>query len=434
MNGEPSPVQASPWSVAIPVGVAMTAAMWSAGYICRLPFVMAPPWLIFFSLLAILIGGGRWSAARSPRRVLTASIAGAFAGTVNLLILGSWLVEGLDSSPSALKLTASVVAFVLGCTALSALGALTRGPGSSTEPMGIQTLTRSAFWTTLMLVGIGGLVTSEEAGMAVPDWPASFGNNMFLLPLSRMTGGIYYEHAHRLFATLVGLVTITMAFYIWRVDRRVNFARWGLFAIVLVVVQGVLGGLRVLSGGVDDSSPSSLLLRVVHGMSGQIFLAVLAIIAALGSIRWATEPKQSLPLRHRRMALATMVAFVLQLVLGALTRHVSRDWLIPHLVFAFLVVALAMGSGALLAADPQAGTRRRLALSMVIACLFQLTLGFMVLAVTGSEVRSASSGVTETLMATSHQSLGAIILSLSAILYCWSCRVPERLGEAGQGS
>ena len=73
---------------------------------------------------------------------------------------------------------------------------------------------------TFILLMAGGLVTSNRAGMAVPDWPATFGSNMFLYPLSKMTGGIYFEHTHRLLGTFVGLAAITLAVFLQIVERR----------------------------------------------------------------------------------------------------------------------------------------------------------------------------------------------------------------------
>lgn len=98
---------------------------------------------------------------------------------------------------------------------------------------------------TFLLLGAGGLVTSHEAGMSVPDWPNSYGYNMFAFPISKWTGGIFYEHTHRLWASVVGLMTTILAAWIWLRDSR-KWMKWlGVIAFLLVVAQGVLGGLRV---------------------------------------------------------------------------------------------------------------------------------------------------------------------------------------------
>src|ERR687898_1549078 len=99
---------------------------------------------------------------------------------------------------------------------------------------------------TFALLLIGGLVTSKGVGLAVPDWPTTFGYNMFLYPWSKMIGAIFYEHSHRLVAAFVGLLTIALAVIFWLRERRA-WLRWlGVVALALVITQGVLGGLRVV--------------------------------------------------------------------------------------------------------------------------------------------------------------------------------------------
>src|SRR5205814_1528572 len=98
---------------------------------------------------------------------------------------------------------------------------------------------------TLALICLGGLVTSHGAGMAVPDWPNTFGYNMFFFPISKWVGGIFYEHSHRLIASGVGFLTIGLALWTWQKESRrwVRNLAWA--ALVSVILQGVLGGLRV---------------------------------------------------------------------------------------------------------------------------------------------------------------------------------------------
>src|SRR5438552_8584128 len=94
--------------------------------------------------------------------------------------------------------------------------------------------------TTLALIGIGGLVTSHGVGMAVPDWPNTYGYNMFLFPVSKWIGGIFYEHTHRLTATFVGLLTTILALWLWARDTK-GQQRWaGIIAIAAVIlIMGV---------------------------------------------------------------------------------------------------------------------------------------------------------------------------------------------------
>src|SRR6266702_1126109 len=98
---------------------------------------------------------------------------------------------------------------------------------------------------TFLLIGLGGLVTSHEAGMSVPDWPTTYGYNMFLFPLHLWQGNIFYEHSHRLLASLVGFLTTVLAVWLWLREPRA-WLRWlGVCAFFAVALQGLLGGLRV---------------------------------------------------------------------------------------------------------------------------------------------------------------------------------------------
>src|SRR5262245_1879863 len=106
--------------------------------------------------------------------------------------------------------------------------------------------TRLLVAATLLLLVAGGMVTSTGSGLAVPDWPTTYGQNMFSFPLGKMVGGIFYEHGHRLIASTVGLLTIGLVVWLWRVEPRRWVRRLGLAALAAVILQGVLGGITVL--------------------------------------------------------------------------------------------------------------------------------------------------------------------------------------------
>src|SRR3954465_3620902 len=111
-----------------------------------------------------------------------------------------------------------------------------------------RTLPRVALigaWSVFPLIFLGGLVTSKDAGLSVPDWPNSYGYNMFLFPPRLWAGNIFYEHTHRLYASFVGLLTIALAICAWATEHR-RWVRWlGVSCLSMVIIQGVLGGLRV---------------------------------------------------------------------------------------------------------------------------------------------------------------------------------------------
>lgn len=170
---------------------------------------------------------------------------------------------------------------------------------------------------TFLLLGAGGLVTSHEAGMSVPDWPNSYGYNMFLFPPSKWIGGIFYEHTHRLWATVVGLMTTVLAVWLWLGDSR-RWLKWlGFAAFLGVVAQGVLGGLRVTLS--MDS------LGIFHGIIAQSFFALICVIALLSSRFWhaltAQMPPVLVPRGLRRHVLYVTILIFIQLALGATMRH-----------------------------------------------------------------------------------------------------------------
>ncbi len=421
-------------SAVIPVGIATAVAMWTTGYMVRLPFIEGPPALLFFLLIGLVVLGGRWAASRSPERIKAGIVCGVTVAIFDLLVLGTFVVpEGEPTTSSTwLALAVSFLFFISICVGCSILGAWSGKGRSSTRQQGLSLMTWTTFFATLILVGIGGLVTSEEAGMAVPDWPDSYGSNMFLLPLSRMTGGIYFEHAHRLFGALVGLVTISLAIYLWMRAASRPLTILGMVAVLQVVAQGVMGGLRVTeveSATVVDGqvahwgeSSLSLFLRVNHGVHGQCFLALLAVIVTLSASTWRSAPAGGADRLDRWCSSLLVVLLMIQLTMGALARHISRDWVIPHLLASFVILTLIVLIGVRGGLPTMLPMRARLGIALVICAVVQVALGFATLAMTGSQVRIASSGTLETLVATSHQTFGALILSLAVSLTCWSFR------------
>jgi len=181
-------------------------------------------------------------------------------------------------------------------------------------------LHRFAFLTaiaTLVLIGVGGLVTSKGAGMSVPDWPTTYGYNMFLFPISKWVGGIFWEHSHRLAASTVGLLTAILAIWLWVKESR-RWLRWlGILAFFAVVLQGVLGGLRVVL--FKDQ------IGIFHAALAQSFLVLLCAIALFTSRWWENLPEMFAPMADRKnlrrlLLIGTCLIFA-QLVLGATMRH-----------------------------------------------------------------------------------------------------------------
>jgi cytochrome c oxidase assembly protein subunit 15 len=199
---------------------------------------------------------------------------------------------------------------------------------------GSRWLNRFAWFTsivTLLLICSGGMVTSKGVGLAVPDWPTTFGYNMFLFPFSKWVGGILFEHTHRLLGSAVGLLTIILAVWIWRADERRWLRNLGLAALGAVILQGVLGGLRVTL--LKDE------IGVFHACLAQAFLGMLIVITLATSRLWRRiSGNSSLPARVRalaRVVICTTVVIYLQLGLGATMRHQHRDLSILDFPFAY---------------------------------------------------------------------------------------------------
>lgn len=182
---------------------------------------------------------------------------------------------------------------------------------------------------TLCLIGIGGLVTSKGVGMSVPDWPTTYGYNMFLFPINKWVGGIREEHSHRLFASWVGFLTTILAVWIWLKDSR-RWMRWlGLIAFVAVVLQGVLGGLRVI-WKMDG-------LGIPHAALAQTFLCLLAAMCIFLSRWWQRLQPSSLAAAAsiKPLVMISTGVIFLQLMLGATMRHQHAGLAVPDFPLAY---------------------------------------------------------------------------------------------------
>ncbi len=201
--------------------------------------------------------------------------------------------------------------------------------GKSVWPHRVALLTACS---TLPLLFIGGLVTSKGAGLAVPDWPTTFGYNMFLYPWSKMVGPIFYEHSHRLVASGVGFLTVILALLLWLRERR-NWLRWlGVIALALVIVQGLIGGLRVVL--LKET------LAIIHACFAQAFFALTVSLVLFTSKEWREMPQKSHVAdagRVQRLCLFTTSIIFLQGLFGAVLRYTGTR-LDAHLIFAALVI------------------------------------------------------------------------------------------------
>jgi cytochrome c oxidase assembly protein subunit 15 len=195
----------------------------------------------------------------------------------------------------------------------------------------------TACWTFLLLIA-GALVTSNDAGLSIPDWPLAYGS---LHP--PMVGGIRYEFTHRVIATCVGFLTIGLAAWLYRAEKR-TWMRWmGWAALGGVIAQGILGGMTVR---MFQPPPVS----AAHATLAQLFFSTVVAIAVFTSSWWNGEFEEiddpGSP-RVRTLVVWTLAAVFLQLILGAAFRHKGFG-IIPHLIGAVIVTILIfMTAGAL---------------------------------------------------------------------------------------
>lgn len=281
------------------------------------------------------------------------------------------------------------------------------------------------------------MVTSTNSGLSVPDWPTTYGYNMFTYPLSRMAGGIFYEHGHRLIASTVGLLMVGMALWLWRAEPRAWVRRLGWTALAAVIVQGVLGGLTVLYLLPDAISIS-------HAGLAQIFFCLTVTIALVTSGGWLHPiGGRDAPALRARMVLLTGLVYV-QILLGATMRHTGGGLAIPdfplayghlippfwnqgialhfaHRMGALIVLTLTVANVvAILKAFPGNGQLRRPAWLLTALVATQVTLGAYV-------VLSGKHPVINTL----HVATGALVLATSLVitLRCFRLRAGAVSGQ-----
>ncbi len=129
-------------------------------------------------------------------------------------------------------------------------------------------------------------MTSTGSGLAVPDWPNTYGEFMFTFPFSKWVGGIFYEHLHRLVASFVGFLTVVLALWLWRSDRRRWVKNLGWTALAAVIAQGLLGGLTVLF-----LLPTAI--SMTHAVLAQTFFCITVALAFFLSKEWGRAPSTS---------------------------------------------------------------------------------------------------------------------------------------------
>ncbi len=441
---------------ALTTGFTSVTLMWAGWFLANLPGLAIPAPAIAAILGGLLATGviltGRAAGVGGGWKLGLA--AGLVAGVVNLIALGSLLTDAGSQSPSiatnlapSIRPSAPIIAggFLLSCAAIGAIAGIFANRMPERETLCAQGWLSRFGWiaalATLELILVGGLVTSTNSGLAVPDWPATYGANMFLYPIALMSDpGIFLEHSHRLFGSMVGLTVVVLAvciaFYA-RDERSKRLAIPGLLLaigigvqffglgsaepgmartllaiaatlvaiiwtiaafslrsttgvacamVALILAQGVLGGLRV-----TEQSPW---FATFHGVLAQVFLALLVAQAVWLSPAWQNLKRSSHRDYHRWKFVATAATHttILQLAFGAMYRHFgSFHVLMTHLAFSVVVIVFAImtAAGAMSLERPPAALAKRgpfLAKALIAVVSLQVLLGVTALfSVLGSE-------------------------------------------------
>lgn len=274
--------------------------------------------------------------------------------------------------------------------------------------------------STLVLLIAGGLVTSNDAGLAVPDWPLSYGSWM-----PPMVGGIFYEHSHRIIAASVGLMTLLLCgtLFVARTPRWMRVL--GVTALGAVILQGILGGLTVLH-------QLPLAISVLHACLGQIFFCLTTSLALFSSRSWSRGWDIPASLTHALSPRATLLtsSILIQLILGALLRHTGvvdgskagrlvSGVVVAHILGAIIVSVLVLRVGIMLLRHFEEGLLHQLGVALLSLLVVQVALGMGSFWVRLKAMEWPQPLPLDAWITTSHLAVGALMLITSLlVIFC----------------
>ena len=261
---------------------------------------------------------------------------------------------------------------------------------------------------TFVLIVAGANVTSHRAGLAVPDWPTTYGQFMFSFPISKWVGNILYEHGHRLIASTVGMMTIVLAFWLVRKESR----RWvrilGIVALAAVIAQGVLGGLTV-----KLMLPPAI--SIAHAGLAEIFFSLTIALALFTSAAWQNGPapiESSNARRVRCLAAVTTLVTYLQILLGAAIRH-AETALLAHIVGAVLLFGSVVATFTVVWLVSRRKEFVRNATFLLALVTVQIALGVVTLVTRLPKNTTEQLSSIQIWLPTAHLAIGALILATS---------------------
>jgi len=264
---------------------------------------------------------------------------------------------------------------------------------------------------TLVLIVAGALVTSNDAGLSVPDWPTSFGS---IYKIPHMVGGIRFEHTHRMIAEFVGLNTIVLALWTWFAEKRRWLRILAVSALGTVILQGVLGGLTVLY-----FLPPAI--SSAHAAVAQTFFCIAVCIALFTGQNWIEEVPRVEPETRRptlfTLALLSIFVLYVQLILGAMFRHKGLSWW-PHVAHAAIVaIVLTWTSIRALSQYSRIAEVKKPAILMLSLVITQLCLGFLAFLTRVEWGKDAAQPELPMVVSTvTHVAVGALLLATAVVL------------------
>jgi heme a synthase len=299
---------------------------------------------------------------------------------------------------------------------------------------------RPSFWamataiSIFPLIWMGGLVTTHDAGMAVPDWPGTYGYNLLLYPIGTWLSGpfdLFVEHGHRLLGALAGFLSIAVVVTAYNSKSKSTLLRWSIVLLIAICLQGALGGIRVLQ--------TNRIMAMVHGCTGPMVFALAAYVALVASRGFVDRDGEGSKKRWsiRFAWLVTSLAMV-QLIIGAALRHLNvnlRPAQFMGLTHLHLTVAVMLTLSVLVLFAVALATRKRtssvlpcrLPGSLVLLILVQVCLGCLTwyvnyalpwdaLSQTLSAHVNHLKGLSETMIVTAHQAVGSLILLIAFLI------------------
>jgi cytochrome c oxidase assembly protein subunit 15 len=271
--------------------------------------------------------------------------------------------------------------------------------------------------SVFLLIVAGALVTSNNAGLAVPDWPTSFGS---LYKIPPMVGGVQYEHGHRMLAELVGLLTVVFAIWTQLRDPRRWMKQLGWFAVVLVIIQGIFGGVTVMGRLPWYAS-------TIHGMLAQTFFALTMLFVVFNGRRWMeTEPAvtaQAKSFDLRQLAWLAVAVIYMQLFFGAAFRHTAAwkfsaasQWVFPFQfhVYGAIVATIILFWVCMraLTGYPSIKPVRGMGIAILALLITQLALGltsYFMRELSGRDTIAPTTGMIH--VTVTHVAVGALLLA-----------------------